>query len=201
MTRNRTLGRLDLAVLLGTACAVILANIAAFGMECETLRQDVVRLHILANSDSAFDQQIKLRVRDRILNDVGSVFASPESQQDAKQVAEQNLPAIEAAARDELRRCGINEPVRAELCHMYFNTREYEAGSLPAGDYDAVRVTIGAGAGKNWWCVIYPPICLGSAMAEGNPELEEIEHLNSEPLFKPKLAVVELFESLRNTDS
>ena len=112
-----------------------------------------------------------------------------------------NLPAIEAAARDELRRCGIDEPVRAELCHMYFNTREYEAGSLPAGDYDAVRVTIGAGAGKNWWCVIYPPICLGSAMAEGNPELEEIEHLNSEPLFKPKLAVVELFESLRNTDS
>ena len=83
MTRNRTLGRLDLAVLLGTACAVILANIAAFGMECETLRQDVVRLHILANSDSASDQQIKLRVRDRILNDVGSVFASPESQQDA----------------------------------------------------------------------------------------------------------------------
>ena len=72
---------------------------------------------------------------------------------------------------------------------------------LPAGDYDAVRVTIGEGAGHNWWCVMYPPICVSAAMAEDMPAFEEIETLNSEPLFKPKLAVVEVFEKLFGKDT
>ncbi len=199
--RFQLITRLDLAVLLGIVLAVFLSNVAAFGQECDAVRADVVRLHILANSDSPADQQVKLRVRDRILADVGGVFAGPQTQADAKETARQNLPAIESAARAALDEAGVDAPVRTELCRMYFTTRQYDDLMLPAGDYDAVRVTIGEGAGHNWWCVMYPPICVSAAMAEDMPAFEEIETLNSEPLFKPKLAVVEVFEKLFGKDT
>lgn len=192
----RWISRLDFAVLLGVVFAVLLANIGAFGLECDTLRGEVVRLHILANSDSADDQEVKLRVRDRILADVGRVFALPQNQQDAKQVALESLPAVKQSAENELRASGMDAPVSVELCNMYFTTRTYDTISLPAGSYDAVRVTIGAGAGKNWWCVMYPPMCVSAALAEGMVEMDTIERLNGEPMFVPKLAIVELFEGL-----
>lgn len=196
MKRSHLISRLDLAVLIGITLSILLANIAVFGQECETLRTEVVRLHILANSDNDFDQEIKLKVRDRILADVGGIFASPQSQQDAKAAAQEHLEDIKHAAQAELHDNGINAPVRVELCNMYFSTRRYGSLYLPAGDYDAVRVTIGAGAGRNWWCVMYPPLCVSAALAEQTPEMDEIEHLNGEPLFKPKLAIVELFENI-----
>ncbi len=189
--------RLDLAMVIGLAVSVLIANIAAFGQECDLVRSNVVRLHIMANSNSINDQKIKLQVRDRILADVGEVFAEPQSQQDAKKVAEQTLPAILESAEKELRENGVHASVNAELTRMYFTTREYEDISLPAGIYDAVRVTIGSGKGKNWWCVIYPPICVAPAMAPQSEALEEIKLLNNEPLFKPKLAIVELFEQVK----
>lgn len=189
--------RLDLAMVIGLAVSVLIANIAAFGQECDLVRSNVVRLHIMANSNSINDQKIKLQVRDRILADVGEVFAEPQSQQDAKKVAEQTLPAILESAEKELRENGVHASVNAELTRMYFTTREYGDISLPAGIYDAVRVTIGSGKGKNWWCVIYPPICVAPAMAPQSQALEEIKLLNNEPLFKPKLAIVELFEQVK----
>ncbi len=194
---KRYLRPLDLAVLLGVILSVLLANIAQFGRECDEVRADVVRLHILANSDSEADQKIKLLVRDRILSDVGGVFTVPQNKIDAQATAKDSLPAIRLAAQQTLRENGFDEPVSVELCNIYFPTREYDGLSLPAGNYDAVRVTIGAGAGKNWWCVMYPPICISAAIPPGSSvEMEEITRLNHEPMFKPKLAVVELFENL-----
>lgn len=189
--------RLDLAMIIGLAVSVLMSNIAAFGQECDLVRSNVVRLHIMANSNSIADQKIKLQVRDRILADVGGVFTEPQNQQDAKKAAEQALPDIVEAAEKELRENGVHASVKAELTRMYFTTREYGDISLPAGIYDAVRVTIGSGEGKNWWCVIYPPICVAPAMAPQSEALEEIKLLNNEPLFKPKLAIVELFEQMK----
>jgi len=202
MKRMALISKLDLAVLLGVAVSVLLANIAVFGQECTLVRSDVVRLHIMADSDREADQAVKLRVRDRILADVGDVFAGPHSQQDAKKTAKAHLDEIKAAAEAELAACGVDAPVRVELCNMYFTTRQYEQLFLPAGNYDAVRVTIGSGNGKNWWCVMYPPICVPAANAETrefldeSAEMGEILELNNEPLFKPKLAIVELFEGI-----
>lgn len=186
--------RFDWAVLFGIVLSVMLANISVFGRECAQVRGDVVRLHILANSDSGYDQSLKLRVRDRILAQVGGVFSMSQSQADAKAAAVASLPEIEAAARAALLEAGCDAPVHAEVCRMYFTTRQYDDLSLPAGVYDAVRVTIGAGAGHNWWCVMYPPICLPAAEPPESAALTEIEALNNEPLFKPKLAIIELFE-------
>ena len=146
--------RFDCAVLLGIVFSVMLANLSVFGRECAQVRGDVVRLHILANSDSGYDQGLKLRVRDRILAQVGGIFSAQQSQADAKAAAVASLPEIEAAARAALIEAGCEAPVRAEVCSMYFTTRQYDDLSLPAGIYDAVRVTIGTGAGHNWWCVM-----------------------------------------------
>lgn len=189
--------RLDIAMVIGLALSVLMSNIAAFGQECDLVRSNVVRLHIMANSNRTYDQKIKLKVRDRILSDVGGVFMIPENQQDAKQTAELAIPAIQEAAENELQENGVDAPVKAEVTRMYFTTRQYDDISLPAGMYDAVRVTIGSGKGKNWWCVMYPPMCVAAAMAPQSEALDEIEHLNSEPLFKPKLAIVELFEQIK----
>ena len=146
--------RFDCAVLLGIVFSVMLANLSVFGRECAQVRGDVVRLHILANSDSGYDQGLKLRVRDRILAQVGGIFSAQQSQADAKAAAVASLPEIEAAARAALIEAGCEAPVRAEVCSMYFTTRQYDDLSLPAGIYDAVRVTIGTGAGHNWWRVV-----------------------------------------------
>ena len=146
--RFQLITRLDLAVLLGIVLAVFLSNVAAFGQECDAVRADVVRLHILANSDSPADQQVKLRVRDRILADVGGVFAGPQTQADAKEAARQNLPAIESAARAALDEAGVDAPVRAELTvdMLSYQIKKF-VGSYAAalGGLDAVVFTGGIG--------------------------------------------------------
>lgn len=192
---SRLFTKADLSLLIGLAVSVAIASFANFGIACNEIRSDVVRLHILANSDSEFDQQLKLKVRDRILSEMGSAFQSAQSQQEARQIAENSLDSIEKIARDELLKNGVDEPVTASVCNMYFTTREYDTFSLPAGEYEAVRVIIGEGKGQNWWCVMYPPMCVPSAAAEemDSKEAQEIEELNNEPLFKPKLAILEWF--------
>ena len=130
---------------------------------CESVREDVVRLHILANSDSAEDQALKLKVRDAILEasaDWQEVAATPE---EALALAKARLPHIQAVAQEVMAAEGYTYPVRAEVCRMYFTTRQYDPVTLPAGQYDAVRISIGEAEGQNWWCVMYPPLCVGAA--------------------------------------
>ena len=130
---------------------------------CESVREDVVRLHILANSDSAEDQALKLKVRDAILEasaDWQEVAATPE---EALALAKARLPHIQAVAQEVMAAEGYTYPVRAEVCRMYFTTRQYDTVTLPAGQYDAVRISIGEAEGQNWWCVMYPPLCVGAA--------------------------------------
>ena len=139
----------DRVLIFGLLLAVILSMAAGFDNECETVREDVLRLHILANSDSEEDQALKLRVRDAILRE------------------------------EALAQAGSADAVRVALVNMYFETREYDGTILPAGYYDAVRIELGAAEGHNWWCVLFPQLCIGTA-AEG-PELERIEKLAEGP--------------------
>ena len=130
---------------------------------CEGVRENVVRLHILANSDSAEDQALKLKVRDAVLAasaDWQEIAATPV---EALALAEERLPQLQAIAEETVAAEGYDYPVHAEVCRMYFTTRQYDAVTLPAGTYDAVRLSIGAGEGQNWWCVMYPPLCVGAA--------------------------------------
>ena len=128
------------------------------------VREEVLRLHILANSDSTADQTLKLQVRDAVT--AAAAAWSADSPAAAREQAQAQLPRLEAVARETLRQAGCDDEVTAELTTMYFTTRQYGSTTLPAGTYDAVRITIGAGKGQNWWCVMYPPMCVGGAAGQ-----------------------------------
>ena len=130
---------------------------------CQGVRENAVRLHILANSDSAEDQALKRKVRDAVLALSADWQEEVATAAEALVLAESRLPAIQATAQEVVAAAGYDYLVTAEVCRMYFTTRQYDTLTLPAGTYDAVRLQIGAGEGQNWWCVMYPPLCVGAA--------------------------------------
>ena len=202
MKKQGTIRRLDAALGAGLLLAMLITPLAGFGQRCAQVRQEVLRLHILANSDSEADQALKLRVRDAVLEETGGLFAAAGTLEEAQAAALENLPAIEAAARRALAEAGSDAPVKAKLTRMYFNTREYgEDTTLPAGEYQALRLSIGEARGRNWWCVMFPPLCVPAAEAtvegqESKAAEEDIEALNQEPHYRLSFAVVEWLEEL-----
>ena len=132
----------------------------------DDLAHDVLRVHILANSDSAVDQNLKLCVRDRVIGEFSDLYDGCPGKAEAVALTKAHLDEIEAVAEDEVWRQGFSYPVHAEVCEMYFDTRRYDGFTMPAGQYEALRLTIGAGEGKNWWCVMYPALCVGAASDE-----------------------------------
>ena len=160
--KNISLKTLTLAMLCGFVTAVLF-SFAGFQAKSNVLRQNVLRLHILANSDSAADQALKLQVRNRLLAETAELFKAAQSKAEAMQQAKQRLPQLKQLAEEELRRHGCSDSVTVELGKSSFNTRHYNGFSLPAGEYDAVRVLIGKAQGHNWWCVLFPALCVPAA--------------------------------------
>lgn len=197
---DRRLRRMVLTVALAFLLGIFLDSFSVFHRECAQVRQEVLRLHVLANSDSPEDQALKLRVRDRILAETGDAFDRADSLSDARETAARSLSAVERAARAALDEAGSGEPVRAEVVRMFFDTRVYDGFTMPAGWYDALRVVIGEGKGHNWWCVLYPPLCISAA--EKLPEelrrfsAEERALLESEPRYEVRFFLVELAEKI-----
>ena len=125
--------------------------------------EDTVRLHILANSDSDEDQALKIRIRDAILTEFSDKLSDIESTDEARLTLMALLPEIEEFARKKIEEEGYSYGVSATLGEEWYETREYEDFTLPAGYYSSLRIIIGNGDGKNWWCVMYPPLCLDMA--------------------------------------
>lgn len=119
----------------------------------------LIRLHVVSNSDSSEDQELKRKVRDEIVTAVGPAFTEAEDVDSARAIAEANLDNIRQIATHKIRSEGKDYPVKVELNSFSFPTKHYGPFILPAGDYEAVRVTIGTGSGANWWCVLFPPLC------------------------------------------
>lgn len=124
------------------------------------IADNVLRLHIIGESDTVLDQTLKLKVRDRILFDYSGIFRECSSIKETVKTADKNLRKIEASAKDELLKLGFDKDVTATLSSCSFPTKTYDNISLPAGKYTALNIKIGDGKGQNWWCVMYPPLCL-----------------------------------------
>lgn len=174
---------------------------SAFAKECDTVRQDTLRLHILANSDSPEDQSLKLLVRDRILEETAELFSGAATREEAIAAVQDAMPQILETAQRVIKEEGFSYSVSGAVERVYFNTRQYDSAILPAGVYDAVQIRIGEGAGKNWWCVLFPPLCVGAALPEALDDavpageiMEEIEEISVE--FVPKFAAVEWVEGI-----
>lgn len=141
-----------------TLIATLLITIMPTDAEAQ-IYEDTIRLHILANSDSDEDQALKIEIRDRLLDQYGSLLCTTDSIEDAKKTAEDLIFNIEKDAYAWIKELGYDYDVRATLTEEWYDTREYDGFTLPAGYYTSLRVIIGEGEGKNWWCVMYPPLC------------------------------------------
>lgn len=151
----------ELALLLGL-CAAMLWG--AWSMQRQdALAQKMIRLHVIANSDSDADQALKLEVRDKVLDFTTTVLQRSADMEDAQVRLRAELTRIETIARREIAAQGYDYPVTAQLASAEFPLKEYDGFSLPAGEYMALRLVIGEGAGQNWWCVVYPPLCTAAA--------------------------------------
>lgn len=158
---DRKLKTWEMALLFGVLCAIM--GGMWLDREQTRLAGQVIRLHVIANSDSREDQDLKLKVRDGVLAQAEQLYPEGASLDEAAQALERNLAVLAAAGQAVVEREGADYPVQAELTRCWFPTKEYDDFALPAGEYTALRVTIGEGEGQNWWCVAYPPLCLGAA--------------------------------------
>ena len=126
----------------------------------ERLNEELIRLHVVANSDTAEDQNLKLLVRDAVITSLRQALADVQDTQQAKEYLEENIPKLQELANKTLDAAGSTQRAVVTLCREGFPTRQYDTFSLPAGVYEALRITIGEGEGKNWWCVVFPSFCL-----------------------------------------
>ena len=168
----------------------------------QQLSDKVLRLHVLANSDSEADQALKRKVRDSVLETASAILADCPDRETAEQRLSAALSEIEDAARARIAAEGGEQTVTAELRPTVFPTREYEDFTLPAGEYLALRVVLGEGEGHNWWCVVFPPLCAETtsslsqtAMAAGLTE-EEVALITESDGYQLKFKAVELWEKL-----
>ena len=123
------------------------------------LSQSVFRLHVLANSDSKEDQELKLKVRDNLLNYMNEICSNCSTKEEAMKIANENKDKFQEIAENTIKENGFNYSVKININNFYFPTKSYGDISLPAGYYDALRVEIGEAKGQNWWCVMFPPLC------------------------------------------
>ena len=130
----------------------------------QRLRQELIRLHVVANSDSPEDQALKLQVRDAVTNSLKSDLQNISDVRQARRYLQEKLPYIQSVANKTLQAFGCENSVEVSLCREEFDTRVYDTFTLPAGVYHALRIVIGEGQGGNWWCVVFPGLCIPAAV-------------------------------------
>jgi len=145
----------------------------------ESYKNNLIRFHVIANSDSAYDQSLKLKVRDKVLEGVGKKIENINSIDVSREILRDSLEDIKTIAKNELLANGVDYNVNVYLENHEFPTKSYGNFTLPAGEYEAVRVVIGEGVGQNWWCVMFPPLCFvdvahGLTDAKTEEELKKI---------------------------
>ena len=168
----------------------------------------VVRLHIVANSNSERDQKLKLNVRDRIIKDTSHIFEETLSPTQALALATENISLINNLAENEIKRLGYDYPVTVSVGKEAFPTKTYGNLTLPSGRYNAVKVKIGEAEGENWWCVMYPPLCFTDGIISvSENSISQLKNSLSESEFmlltksstsvpvEIKFKIVELFQS------
>lgn len=190
----------EISIALGLIISIIF-SIAGFGKECQNIRSDVVRLHILANSDSEEDQNIKLMVRDALLECGKELFSGTVTVDNAEGKIQNEKDTLIDTANKVLADNGFNYETKIYLAEEYFTTRQYENFTLPAGEYLALKVVLGEGKGHNWWCVMFPPLCLPAASE--NTELDVVFGNNGADIvsnsnkYIMKFKIIEIIEEIK----
>lgn len=190
----------ELALFTGLLFAVF-TSFARFDAACDDLRQNVLRLHIIANSNSEADQAVKLLVRDRILRETTDIFSGAAGLADAEKKAAERIGDIAEYAAETLKENGFGYGATAEIGNSYFETREYDTFTLPAGNYRSLIIRLGKAEGKNWWCVVFPAVCIPAA-AQGAELSDSTSKASAEIAEHPqkyimRFKAVEIFEDFK----
>lgn len=168
----------------------------------------VVRLHVLANSDSEEDQALKLRVRDAVLEITSPLLADCKTQDEARACIEASMPRIQAAAESVITAEGRTDAISILLGEEEYPERDYDSFCFPAGTYLSLRVCIGEAAGQNWWCCLFPPLCLGTSTASTAQAEEEFVAVGltpsqykiitetEKPVYKVRFKILEVLQGL-----
>lgn len=178
------------------------------------LSDSVFRLHIIANSDSSADQQLKLKVRDNIIEYMNTLTSSSSDKKDVISMVNNHLDSFKEIALNTIKENGYNYDVNIEIGNFNFPTKTYGDISFPAGNYDALRIEIGDAIGQNWWCVLFPPLCFVNSSTGVVPDDSKNtlkENINSESYeiisegnkskntsdIKIKFKIIEFFNNFR----
>ena len=181
-------------------------SITYFSAVSGEIRESVVRLHILADSNSCVDQQVKLKVRDALLEKNTELLSDKVTPENAEEYFKQSKDELEKCANEVLKENGFDYTAKITLGEEYYTTRTYENLTFPAGTYTSIKVVLGSGEGKNWWCVMFPPLCVpvatGGIETDDGVSLEEYLDENGKRIvvsngkFKVGFKVVEIYERL-----
>ncbi len=191
--------RLEISIV----CALIfslLVSISHFEAVCEDMKSNVLRLHIIANSNSIEDQSLKLKVRDEILKECGYIFDGNTNIEEAIITAQEHLEDFRCVANKVIKENGFDYSSSAQIGTSFFETREYDAFTLPAGEYKSLIVKLGKAEGKNWWCVVFPTVCIPTAAGELEDSLsKESSEIASNPQkYIMRFKIVEIYEEIKN---
>ena len=193
-----------LKVHLSLALALVICfigNIGAFSNQCDGIRDKMLRMHVIANSDSVEDQNLKLKVRDAVLLKGKEIFDGSVTADEAVEKITPHIDSLEKTAKEVIKNEGFDYDVDVTVQKEYFKTRTYDNSvTLPACYYTAVKVVIGEGTGKNWWCIMFPPMCLPAAEAECNIDdllnYDENKIVSNGEKYKFKFKIVEICEEI-----
>lgn len=189
------------AVVAGLFVTSIL-SVSGFIKISSNIRDDVLRLHVLANSDTVEDQNLKLKVRDAVLEEGKDIFDGEINVENAEEKISIEKSRLIDAAENVVRQNGFDYDVDVFVTDEFFDTRSYGNITLPAGNYTAVKVTIGESAGHNWWCVMFPPMCLPAAEDKTEIDMylneDEIKVVKCNPEYDVRFKIVEWYEQIKH---
>ena len=193
--------RFVVSIVAGILVAAVVC-VGGFIRTSERISSDVLRLHVLANSNLEKDQELKLKVRDAVLKEGKDIFDGELNVNNAEEKIALEKDRLIGKAQKVVYENGFDYDVDIFVTDEYFETRSYGDFTLPAGRYTAVKVTLGEGAGHNWWCVMFPPLCLPAAQDTTDVDLyldkDEVKVLKSDPEYDVRFKVVEWYEKIKD---
>lgn len=192
--------RIKLSLIFGIICAMLL-SMTQFSVLCDDLRENILRLHIIANSDSQEDQALKLKIRDTILNETGDLFLGVTELENAEKQASEHIDEFTQIANRVIKENGFDYSANVTLGDCFFETREYETFTLPAGNYRSLIIELGKAEGKNWWCVIFPSVCIPAASSgdlRDSTDEKSAEVAENSDQYIVKFKAVEIYEKIKN---
>lgn len=159
----------------------------------------VLRMHVLANSNSINDQRLKIAVKNNILKSTQELFTNCDNLEESIEIAQSNTELIKASAQEVIKKYNKNYDVKVYVDNEFFDVREYKDFTLPSGNYNTVKVVIGEGKGKNWWCVMYPAVCISACSDDFDKALtKEEKKLITSKKYIPKFKILEIINKIKN---